>query len=197
MEKNKVRGNTTDESAVVKAAAWAWYQHGSGSDGNPTREYDVKVRSRHVPRPSRYRQESAMIKAKLGVNVHLDHHDSSKPTVGSLSLLDAYEIRSISQQLDSLIQCSRADHRECNNDEEAFSDNYITISSSSGRSSREVIRKTKFTNLKKLMRGFWLRNAVAVCSTREDQVVDMRRRSGFQQRPPRPVSRLIPATNRL
>ncbi|KAM6550718.1 hypothetical protein CsatB_000526 [Cannabis sativa] len=177
MDKNKGGGTNTppDESAVVKAAAWAWYHHGSGSEGgNSAREYDVAMMARHVPRPSRYKQEAT----KLRGNV--DHDVSSKPTVECLSLFDSYELRRISMQLDSLMDCS--------NDEESFSDNDSVISSSS--------RNKKKMNLKKVIRGFWVRHAVAVCSTGEDQVVDLNKRPGYRHRPSRPVTRMHASSNK-
>jgi len=81
----------TDELAIVKAAARAWYQHGSGSKAKAKTEFDV-TRSQSVARPSRYKLE-AMGMAKETPSLH-----TIKP------LLDSYEVQCISQQLDRLIK---------------------------------------------------------------------------------------------
>ncbi|TKY47388.1 hypothetical protein E2542_SST29448 [Spatholobus suberectus] len=89
IERKKPQDNT-DELAIVKAAAWAWYQHGSGSEGKAKTEFDV-TRAQRVPRPSRYKLE-AMRMAKEVPSIH-----TNKP------LLDTYEVQCISRQLDRLI----------------------------------------------------------------------------------------------
>ncbi|PON89090.1 hypothetical protein TorRG33x02_151650 [Trema orientale] len=177
MEKKKTRGSTGDESAVVKAAAWAWYQHGSGSDGNATREYDITTRTRQAPRPSRYKLEAAAAKLAKGGgtsdhNIPFDHQESRGANY-NLSLLDAYEIRNISRHFDSLVECSlsSADHKDGNN----LRQKETLYGSSIG-----VLRKKKM-NMMKLMRRFWLRHAAAVCSSREDEVVDTTTRPGFRE----------------
>ncbi|PON36221.1 hypothetical protein PanWU01x14_330220 [Parasponia andersonii] len=176
MEKKKTRGSTDDESAVVKAAAWAWYQHGLGSDGNPTREYDITTRRRQAPRPSRYKLEAAAAKVAKGGGTS-DHNipfdQESRGANYNLSLLDAYEIRSISRHFDSLVEysSSSADHKY---------DNNLCRKETLYGISIGVLRKKKM-NMMKLMRGFWLRHAAAVCSTREDEVVDTKTRPGFRE----------------
>lgn len=82
---------TTDELAIVKAAARAWYQHGSGSKAKAKSEFEV-TRSQSLARPSRYKLE-AMRMAKETTSVH-----TIKP------LLDSYEVQCISKQLDRLIK---------------------------------------------------------------------------------------------
>lgn len=186
MEKRKARGSS-DESAAVKAAAWAWYQHGSGSNGNPTREYDVTIRTPHTAGPSRYKLEAALkISKERGLREH--NHCQESKTVDSLSLLDAYEIRTISRHLDSLIGCSSADLKDNNNirEKEVFSDDDSSTSGSSTTSSSIGMMRKKKMNMKKLMRGFWLRHAAAVCSTREDDVVNMAMRPGLRDGRSRP-----------
>lgn len=84
---------TTDELAIVKAAAWAWYQHGSGSEGKAKSEFDV-TRTQRMARPSRYKLE-AMRMAKEAPSNSI--HTNYKP------LLDTYEVQCISRQLDRLI----------------------------------------------------------------------------------------------
>ncbi|KAA8547689.1 hypothetical protein F0562_004118 [Nyssa sinensis] len=61
MERRKP-SKTIDELAIVKAAAWSWYQRGSGSEGRLMREYDV-TRTCRAHAPSRYKLE-AMRKAQ-------------------------------------------------------------------------------------------------------------------------------------
>ncbi|KAH6799392.1 hypothetical protein C2S51_035876 [Perilla frutescens var. frutescens] len=87
-----------DESALAKSAAWAWYEHGSGSDGRSIREVDVWS-SKMEPTPSRYKLEVLRNNNPnniLGIN-------STKN-----SLLDNYEIEMISKQLDQYIQATHA-----------------------------------------------------------------------------------------
>ncbi|GAY43702.1 hypothetical protein CUMW_076500 [Citrus unshiu] len=60
MAKKKPR-SSTDELAVVKAAAWAWYQRGSGSEGKPMGDFDVARTRRVVYKPSRYKLEAMRI----------------------------------------------------------------------------------------------------------------------------------------
>ncbi|XP_047164680.1 uncharacterized protein LOC124834110 [Vigna umbellata] len=91
---------TKDELAIVKAAAWAWYLHGSGSKAKAKNEFDVK-RSQTVARPSRYKLE-AMGMAKETPSMH-----TIKP------LLDSYEVQRISKQLDGLIK--ESDHNNIGN----------------------------------------------------------------------------------
>ncbi|KAE8679756.1 hypothetical protein F3Y22_tig00111398pilonHSYRG00460 [Hibiscus syriacus] len=82
---------------LVKAAAWAWYQHSSSSDGKATaiREFNA-VRSQRVPGPTRYKLEA------------MRNNNNSTGTEGLIrsSLLDPYEIESISKRLDQLIGLS-------------------------------------------------------------------------------------------
>lgn len=84
-----------DESALAKSAAWAWYEHGSGSDRRSLREVDVWS-SKTDPKPSRYKLEALR-------NVQ-DVDASSKNSL----LLDSYEIERISKQLNQYIEASRA-----------------------------------------------------------------------------------------
>lgn len=164
MEKKRPRGST-DESAAVKAAAWAWYQHGSGSEGTPAREYDA-ARPRHVPRPSRYKLEAMRSKAKEG-KILLGHNysKSNTQTTTNVSLLDEYEIQSISRHLDSLID-QYSDNEDFRR-KDSFSD--------ADRDDHSVVMKNnnnKKNNVKKTnsLRGFLIRHAAAVCGTREDVV---------------------------
>lgn len=90
-----------DELATVKAAAWAWYQR---HEGKPMmREFDFTTRATRTPRPSRYKLEASK-------NMTLSEKNVSKPHSNHLmrgdqetkfsSLLDPYEIKSISKRID-------------------------------------------------------------------------------------------------
>ncbi|KAJ6827022.1 serine/arginine repetitive matrix protein 1-like [Iris pallida] len=80
-------GGAADELSLVKAAAWAWFQHGSGcSHSKPVDDGLTRTRTRRRPgdpRPSRHRLETL-----------------SPP--GS-HLLDRYEIEQITKELNHLI----------------------------------------------------------------------------------------------
>ncbi|VVB09093.1 unnamed protein product [Arabis nemorensis] len=89
-----------DELATVKAAAWAWYQR---NEGKPMiREFDLTTRATRTPRPSRYKLEAKK-------NMILSENRVSKPYNDPLlrvdqetqfsSLLDPYEIKSISKRI--------------------------------------------------------------------------------------------------
>uniref|UniRef100_A0A2P2IS76 Uncharacterized protein n=1 Tax=Rhizophora mucronata TaxID=61149 RepID=A0A2P2IS76_RHIMU len=105
MEKTKapIKAGTTDDLAIVKAAAWAWYEHGSGSEGKRVCEF-VPTRTWQVARPSRYRleamrmmEEDSMEGSKRPTSVHTDN-----------SLLDSYEIECISRQFEYLSRSSES-----------------------------------------------------------------------------------------
>ncbi|KAG4975096.1 hypothetical protein JHK87_031917 [Glycine soja] len=92
--RNKPHEKTTDELAIVKATAWAWFQHGSGYEGNAKNEFDV-TRIQRVARPSRYKLEAMrMAKEAPSNSIHTNNY---KP------LLDTCEVQCISRQLDRLI----------------------------------------------------------------------------------------------
>lgn len=93
-------GEGRDEMATVKAAAWAWYQR---NEGKPMiREFDFTTRATRTPRPSRYKLEA-------NKNMALSENKVSKPYAYHLlrgdqetklsSLLDPYEIKSISKRI--------------------------------------------------------------------------------------------------
>ncbi|ESQ47316.1 hypothetical protein EUTSA_v10027910mg [Eutrema salsugineum] len=95
-------GGGEDELATVKAAAWAWYQR---NEGKPMiREFDLTTRATRTPRPSRYKLE-----ANKNMNL-LSENKVSKSCTNHLlredqetklsSLLDSYEIKSISKRID-------------------------------------------------------------------------------------------------
>ncbi|XP_019080461.1 uncharacterized protein LOC109123874 [Vitis vinifera] len=155
MERRKSRVSL-DPLATVKAAAWAWYQRGSGSEGKPISEFQV-TRARPAPIPSRYKLE-AMRMAEEGPEKEGSSASSatSTPNLSHTSLLDTYEIERISQQLDILIETSGKGIRTGTN-----------LYKGSGTNSRKE---------KKKLKGFWARHAI-VCGT-EDDVLETIRVSG-------------------
>ncbi|KAL1348536.1 hypothetical protein AAHE18_07G086100 [Arachis hypogaea] len=118
---NKKKGNNNNNKKdydldLVKAAAWAWYQRGSGSEGNNNKglmnEFDVTTTTRTTHQrtstrpPSRYKLE-AMKRMELNDNHHKEEEEANnnkghRKKKNSL-LLDAYEVQSISRQIDSHI----------------------------------------------------------------------------------------------
>ncbi|KAL8133875.1 uncharacterized protein LOC141714531 [Apium graveolens] len=112
VEKRKTKPKSIeDELAVIKAAAWTWYERGSGSEGKPIREFDF-TNSRRNPTPSRYKIEAMN-------NTTIDEYSSIKTSRTSISmsscpsfnssLMDNYEIESISKDLDHYIESSDQD----------------------------------------------------------------------------------------
>ncbi|PRQ45425.1 hypothetical protein RchiOBHm_Chr3g0491241 [Rosa chinensis] len=108
MERIRKQSRGGDELALVKAAAWAWYEHGTGLEGKSLQEFDIR-RTFHDPIPSRFKLEAKKL-AEQGSRVF--DEGSSPGTSGSVqtvdhhSLLDRYEIESISRRLDQLIESS-------------------------------------------------------------------------------------------
>ncbi|KAK8546581.1 hypothetical protein V6N13_067788 [Hibiscus sabdariffa] len=97
MPKQSTKPFSHNHLDLVKAAAWAWYQHGSSSQGKPIiiRDFDAAPFQR-TPRPTRYKLEA------------MKNNNNSTEVEGSIptnnSLLDSYEIESISKRLDQLIE---------------------------------------------------------------------------------------------
>ncbi|KAK8532256.1 hypothetical protein V6N13_131594 [Hibiscus sabdariffa] len=98
MGKPSIKPCSNHDLDLVKAAAWAWHQHGSSSPGQPVAipESDV-TRSRRDPGPSRYKLE-AMRNNNSNTEMEME---GSVPTHNSL--LDPYEIESISKRLNELM----------------------------------------------------------------------------------------------
>ncbi|KAL4652387.1 hypothetical protein ACB092_01G229600 [Castanea dentata] len=162
MQRKKTRGST-DELAVVKAAAWAWYQHGSGSEGKNMREFDI-TRSRQAPGSSRYRLEAMRIAEEAMEGSRSSSAHSSIHT--SNSLLDVFEVESISRQLDCLVGSS--------------GNNFYTRFLAGDNVHQENVKLLdnvdtggmKKKKKKKKVKRFWPRHAIT-CGTMED-VVDAR-----------------------
>ncbi|XP_020239632.2 uncharacterized protein LOC109818549 [Cajanus cajan] len=91
-DNNNNNKTTNDDSAFVKAAAWAWYQHNSGSNskGKTITEFEATI-TRRAARPSRYKLE-----AMRNMGNEENEGDTKK-----VSLLDEYEVQSISRLVES------------------------------------------------------------------------------------------------
>lgn len=131
-----------DESALAKSAAWAWYEHGSGSDRRSIREIDVWS-SKTDPKPSRYKLEALR---------NVQAADASSSSKNSL-LLDSYEIERISKQLNQYIEASHAKHHGGDPPKAAAAEK------------NKVLLKRK-----NIPKGFWLRHVPACGSSRNDVV---------------------------
>lgn len=194
MERRKHRGSNLDELAKVKAAAWAWYQNGSGAEGRPMREYDL-ARTQRTSKPSRYKLEA--------MKVHQEQEDlilkqmpsssssplirpssssgrSSTTVVGEKSLFDTYEIERISRELHSYIHSSRIENlksifggggggNNCNSDT-----GYRKVASLLSEESGRIVHKNSSCSINsskpkhnKTLKGFW----PVICGSGHDDVV--------------------------
>ncbi|XAR58137.1 hypothetical protein NMG60_11026533 [Bertholletia excelsa] len=154
-ERRKPRA-TPDELALTKAAAWAWYQRGSGSEASP----ECHLTRSHRPHfPSRFKLEAMK---EAGQVMPVSNSDSSSrvssPCYSHVDdnslLLDTYEIETISRQLDYYKGAGDRGHRR-----------EVSLPEDSGP-------KNDTTNVKKkgkMRKGLWLRYGV-VCGSRDDVV---------------------------
>ncbi|KAL6001324.1 hypothetical protein ACLOJK_007058 [Asimina triloba] len=169
------KGSIDDEQALVKAAAWAWYQHsagaGAGCDGRavPVREFDGERTSSKSPcRPSRYKLE-AMRRRNTSISMAVEEEDGSEaaavglsPTHTDMSLLDSYEIESISRQLKRILASAAAG---------SIGRGYLVLEAQAEEEGfgRRRQRRPPATS-KKERDGFWARHAIGFCTSREDVV---------------------------
>ncbi|XP_059623218.1 uncharacterized protein LOC132266383 [Cornus florida] len=174
----KKHGEDVDELATVKAAAWAWYQRGSGSELRPMREFDL-TKIHRAPQPTRYKLEAMKTnEEELVTEGSRSMGPKLSPSQTDNSLLDTYEIQRISKQLDFYIESSRfvgrdkGDHRRIG-----------SLLSSSESDTNGVRSKNK----SKKGKGFWQRNTV-MCGGSKDDVVEMRGFSGGRRRPEKGVA---------
>ncbi|KAH7656033.1 hypothetical protein IHE45_18G052600 [Dioscorea alata] len=143
MESRKLRKGSSfagDELAITKAAAWAWYQHGSGKGHNSFRETELTRPTRSPSHPTRYKLETLLASASASAS-ESDSDSDPDPKLSSPgsanSLFDHYEIERISRHFERLISAS---------------DN--------GRDRAKG----------KQVNGFWMRRGVAICGARADVV---------------------------
>ncbi|XP_018684493.1 uncharacterized protein LOC108953393 [Musa acuminata AAA Group] len=83
-----------DEMALVRAAAWAWYQQGSGKvvrESDDGRRVGVDA-ARNMPRPSRYKLEAL----------------AASKVCPAIALLDVYDVEWITRELDRVTMASRS-----------------------------------------------------------------------------------------
>ncbi|KAJ7960076.1 putative Mediator of RNA polymerase II transcription subunit 13 [Quillaja saponaria] len=153
MERRKKGKDGTDELAIIKAAAWAWFQHGSGSEGKPMSEFDL-TRITRERRPSRYKLEAMRITKEELAKDSLSETLSLNSMQSTNSLLDSYEVQSISRRLDDFIESSS----------NKYGNGFLARDHDDD--GRNVMKKKK-------KKGFWPRHAV-VCGTRKDVVEDSR-----------------------
>lgn len=169
----------TDELAVTRAAAWAWYQRGSGSEPKPASEFGLTRTHHRVPNPTRYKLEAE--RSRSSTSDHGSH------------LLDSYEIDSISRHLERYIE--RVNNGDLGSHRRAV---FLPGSDVSGVIKKEgkkvearenwpghkSYQKPKEEEKKKSSKGFWLtRNGVA-CGGSRDDVVEFSRRVVRERRPP-------------
>ncbi|KAK2376856.1 hypothetical protein QL285_077605 [Trifolium repens] len=152
--------NNEDHLDLVKAAAWAWHQHGSGSchEGEGSSEFYFRRSTTHrAPRPSRYKLEleamTSTEKEATQSSTILHEKDESR------SLLDAYEVQSISKQLNHLIESNN------NRNRNKLVNSANNIASKSVDDGVKEIKKKK-----KVRKGFFLKHG-AICG-REGDVVN-------------------------
>ncbi|KAG5529703.1 hypothetical protein RHGRI_030172 [Rhododendron griersonianum] len=150
----------TDELAVTRAAAWAWYQRGSGSEPKPVSEFGLTRTHHRVPNPTRYKLEAE--RSRSSTSDHGSH------------LLDSYEIDSISRHLERYI--------ERVNNGDLGSHRRVVFSPGSDVSG--VIKKEAEEEKKKSSKGFWLTRHGVACGGSRDDVVEFGRREVRERRPP-------------
>lgn len=170
-ERRKTKPKTTqdDELAVIKAAAWAWYERGSGSEGKPIREFDF-TNSRKIPVPSRYKIE-AMKNPTTDENSSLKTSRtsismSSCPSFSSSTLMDKYDIESISKDLDHYIES--CDHDGSARVGHVSSAHHRRVVAVSKIEKGEVVSSK--VKSKKLSKGGFLLRHAAVCGSLNDVV---------------------------
>nr|GMC56867.1 uncharacterized protein LOC109180383 [Ipomoea batatas] len=183
------RRASADDAAMVKAAAWAWYQHGSGSE-RPLGELLRLERTEKVQKPSRYKLE-AIREVEEGKRKPA-HHQRSSSTIpmssspSLSSLLDKYEIQRISLQLDRYIENGHDDY--CYGVLGNTNDRRRVASlSESGTTERKTTKAAPAS-----FKGFWMRHA-AVCGSSSADVVETGSIIGRSSRWPPRGKRIFPA----
>ncbi|XP_058079232.1 uncharacterized protein LOC131227453 [Magnolia sinica] len=143
-----------DELLIVKAAAWAWYQHGSGCERRLSREFDLSRTSRALG-SSRFKLEAMRDVGRLRLE---SSNSIMGPYLMDISLFDSYDIDRISRKLDCLLRSTSSSYDPCIGDGQ-------DRRKSSARAD-EALRKKKVWKLN----GFWLRHAMGMCGSRRDVV---------------------------
>ncbi|KAL6959612.1 hypothetical protein U1Q18_039766 [Sarracenia purpurea var. burkii] len=196
METRRKPRGIADELSITKAAAWAWYQRGSGSDvGNPAPEYDPARTRRSAPQSSRYKVEAIRTSQPA-----MEGSNSPRPLLNPFHnednishLLDRYEIERIRRQLDSF--------REASNGESGIVSGFV----GGHRIRRGVVslpetdmgemKKKKKKNRERMMWFSWLRHG-RTCGGSTDDVVEQLTRGFRNRRPPEEHGTAVDIANR-
>ncbi|KAM7278972.1 hypothetical protein ACFE04_006106 [Oxalis oulophora] len=162
--KGSISYTEEDDLELAKAAAMAWYHHGSGGEGKPISEFDIIKTTSTLVRPSRYKLEALRNKTNdesttTTISPIIDYKTSTN------SLLDKYEIESISKRLDDYIDHSNNGTSNLLKGLLVNDPNYYknVPTKSTNNKNVGIVRSMK----KKIMKLFWPRN-VLVCGKRDD-----------------------------
>lgn len=168
MERSKSRRASYDELAIVKAAAWAWYERSSVAVEAKATEFDLR-RTWQPPQPSRYKREAmramrvqlqdgrenASTRSVSADSTAASPSPSSTRSNSVSSLLDSYEVARIAKQLNCALEASR----------KASQPGWGRRSGPAASLSTTFQPKAAKTNL------FWARQALGVCGTTVEAVV--------------------------
>ncbi|XP_058185934.1 uncharacterized protein LOC131303165 [Rhododendron vialii] len=169
-----------DELAVTRAAAWAWYRRGSGSEPKPGSEFGLaRTHQYRVPNPTRYKLEAE--RSRSSTSDHGSH------------LLDRYEIDSISRHLEKYIE--RVNNGDLGSHRRAVFSPGSEVSGVIKTEGKKVeahenwpghnsCEKTEEEKKKKSSKGFWLTRHGVACGGSRDDVVEFGRRVVRERRPP-------------
>ncbi|KAK4755130.1 hypothetical protein SAY87_008887 [Trapa incisa] len=186
----KTRRSRTEDLSLVRAAAWAWFQRGSGSESKPVNEYGVSRTRMAYSGPSRYRIEALMTKqerderatvsrdaSRNSESHRLNFNLAPSPARTDISLLD--EVRTIASQPDHYEDYYSSDSIASNNASESdYSGSTVGGDGESGHrrmpyrslsSSPHSTRKFEEENNGSIGFWWWRRRAV-ICGRREDAV---------------------------
>lgn len=186
-----------DQYAIMKAAAWAWYERGSWFEHKSVRESDYRRTCDYTPRPSRYKLE-AMKKpqkethesqsCRNGLLLDTEHVCVSIQPQNQQSyalmadtehvdkpLLDTYEIERISEELDCYLESSSVEHRRKSVDGGGHGGHRRrTVALTEGTKSASKSKKNK---------GFWTGRRIVCGSSRDDVVETSNLLIGGRRRP--------------
>ncbi|KVH92130.1 uncharacterized protein LOC112515170 [Cynara cardunculus var. scolymus] len=185
-----------DQHAIMKAAAWAWYERGSWFEHKSVQESDYRRKRDYTPRPSRYKLEAIQKPQKEtresqscgdGPSLDTEHVSASKQPQNQQcyvpvdtehvdkSLLDKYEIERISKELDCYLESSSVEHRRRSVDGGDHGGRHRrTVALSEGTKSKSKSKKNK---------GFWARRRIVCGSSRDDVVETSNLLIGGRRRP--------------
>lgn len=199
--RRKARGST-DDLSLTRAAAWAWFERGSGSESKPNSEYGVTRTRRAYSGPSRYRIEALLAKEegdravvrKEGSNSE-SHRPTPSPARTHVSLLDSYDqVHMITGQRDRYCTDSTASNNASKSDFHSNSGSSKLVAwgghgrhrrrrpnrslSSSPQSIRRSSSTRKVVENNGSLGFWWWRRRAVICGRRED-VVDIAREVAF------------------